>query len=218
MGGPWIPLPGPPFLAARSEPFVLGTWTADDLAAHASTHGAAFVVIDVAQAATSADVVDALRAELVPRLVRLGVGLRPRRLRGAAGRLALPSRAARSRGGQVGGPEPSAGACRPWCVLEELSQAFGRAKEALIVAYESAGGSTSDSSSLVRLSLQRALWRRSARTSARSPSGGEGGGRPRPSSSSTACPARTRRSWLSLLETEVICGLRGGAPSTSVRS
>ena len=59
----WIPMPGPPSLAARSEPFVLGTWTADDLAAYLAAHGAGCVVLDVANATSSSDVIDALKAE-----------------------------------------------------------------------------------------------------------------------------------------------------------
>jgi len=60
----WISLPGPPFLAERSEPFELGTWTPDDFAAYASARGARYVVVDVASAASTTDVIEALRGQL----------------------------------------------------------------------------------------------------------------------------------------------------------
>ena len=58
-------MPGPSSLAARSEPFVLGTWTADDLTAYLAAHGAGCVVLDVANATSSSDVIDALKAEII---------------------------------------------------------------------------------------------------------------------------------------------------------
>ena len=60
----WISLPGPPLLAARSEPFVLGTWASDDFAAYASSHGAACVVVDVASAKSTTDVIEAFQGQL----------------------------------------------------------------------------------------------------------------------------------------------------------
>ena len=150
-------LPGQPFLAARSEPFLLGTWTADDFAAHASARRAECVMVDVARATTTADVIDALKAELeFPDWCASewdSVNDAFEELRSAwPSPLALLVRGADRlimRNPQL--------ALSTVVRLDELSQALGRARGELVVAYEWRVVDV-DFFSSFRLSLQRALW------------------------------------------------------------
>lgn len=202
MGDAWISLPGPPFLAARSEPYLLGTWTAEDFAAYVSAQGAGCVVVDVAHATSSGEVTDALKANLeFPDWCASGwdsVHDAFEELRAAwPFPLALLVRGA----DRLAVRNPQL-ALSTVVRLEELSQAFGRAKVQVIVAYEWRVVDV-DFFSSFRLSLQRALWAEIPPNLRAIAVGGRGGvGRAR--FIFDGVPGEDEAELVSLLETEVI--------------
>ena len=153
----WIPLPGPPFLAARSEPFVLGTWAAGDLVAHLASHGASCVVLDVRWATTSADVIDALKVELpFPDWCASGWDSVHDAFDELSSAWTFPL-AVLVRGADRLAAEDPQLALSTVVRLDELSRAFSRGGNQLIVVHEWGRDHVRFYSGF-RLSLQRALW------------------------------------------------------------